>query len=103
VNIVATHEFLADRPWGSQLLADFGDVAARVHSTDQPYRWHRNTGPELFLVVDGMVDMHVRYAGEERVVRLTAGQAVAFDEGDEHVAHPVGLARIVVVERKDSE
>ena len=103
MKIVATREFLADRPWGSALLADFGDVAARVHSTDQRYRWHRNTGPELFLVVDGLVDMHVRRDGAEQVIRLSAGDAAAFDEGDEHVAHPVGLARILVVERKDSE
>jgi mannose-6-phosphate isomerase-like protein (cupin superfamily) len=103
VKIVDTREFTADRPWGSALLADFGDVAARVHSTDQPYRWHRNTGPELFLVVDGEVDMHVRHNGAEAVIRLRAGESASFDEGDEHVAHPIGLARIVVVERKDSE
>ncbi|WP_197057881.1 hypothetical protein [Sphingomonas sp. Ant H11] len=36
--------FTADRAWGSSLLGDFGDVAVRLHWTDQPYRWHRNTG-----------------------------------------------------------
>lgn len=103
MKLFAANRFTADRPWGSALLADFGDVSVRVHSSDQPYRWHRNTGPELFLVVDGAVDMHVRANGEERVHRLTAGDAAAFDEGDEHVAHPVGMARMLVVERKDSE
>ena len=93
--------FTAERAWGSDLLQDFGDVTARLHWTDQPYRWHRNTGPEVFVVLEGAVDMHVRENGTERVIRLNAGDGVCADTADEHVAHPVGEARILVVERKD--
>jgi len=96
-------EFVADRAWGSQLLSDFGDVTVRLHWTDQPYRWHTNTGPEVFVVLDGAVDMHVRTPEGEHVIHLTAGQGVSVAPGDEHVAHPQGAARILVVERKDSE
>ena len=99
----AARDFLADLPWGSQLLSDFGDVTVRLHSTDAPYRWHTNTGNEVFVVLDGVVDMHVREHGTERVHRLNRGEGMAFGAGDEHVAHPVGLARVLVVERKDSE
>ncbi|MDR6849769.1 mannose-6-phosphate isomerase-like protein (cupin superfamily) [Sphingomonas sp. BE270] len=95
--------FTADRAWGSSLLGDFGDVAVRLHWTDQPYRWHRNTGREVFAVLEGVVDMHYREDGVEQVVRLHAGDGVSVEDGDEHVAHPVGAARILVVERKDSE
>jgi len=99
----AARDFVADRPWGSLLLSDFGDVTVRLHSTDAPYHWHTNTGNEVFVVLDGCVDMHVRDAGAERVHRLTAGESMAFGPGDQHVAHPIGLARVLVVERKDSE
>lgn len=95
--------FTADRPWGSDLLQDFGDVTVRLHWTDQPYHWHRNTGPEVFVVLEGSVDMHVREAGGERVLRLNAGDGVCVEAADEHVAQPVGEARILVIERKDSE
>jgi uncharacterized cupin superfamily protein len=99
----AAKSFTADRPWGSQLLGDFGEVAVRLHSSDAPYHWHTNTGNEVFVVLDGVVDMHVREAGVERIHRLHAGEGMAFSAGDAHVAHPQGLARVLVVERKDSE
>jgi hypothetical protein len=34
---------------------------------------------------------------------LKAGEGVTVDHGDEHVAHPLGEARVLVVELKDSE
>ncbi len=99
----AARAFVADKPWGSQLLSDFGDVTVRLHSTDTAYHWHTNTGNEVFVVLDGVVDMHVRDQGAERIHRLNAGEGMAFVPGDEHVAHPQGLARVLVVERKDSQ
>jgi mannose-6-phosphate isomerase-like protein (cupin superfamily) len=103
VKAFAASKFLADRPWGSELLADFGEVTVRLHSSDEPYRWHANTGDEVFVVLDGAVDMHVRSKGSERVHRLGVGEGMSFGPGDEHVAQPVGMARMLVVERKDSE
>lgn len=90
--------FTAERPWGSEMLAQFGDVGVKVHWTDRPYRWHVNTGQEVFLVLDGIVNMHVREGGRERVIRLCAGDALSIEEGEEHVAHPEGEARILVIE-----
>ncbi|PTT74143.1 cupin, partial [Pseudomonas sp. HMWF010] len=72
------------------------------HWTDQPYRWHVNDGPEVFIVLSGTVDMHWRLDGAERVERLDAGDACFAEPGDEHVAHPLGEARILVVERRGS-
>ena len=94
--------FTADRAWGSSLLGDFGDVAVRLHWTDQPYKWHVNDGAEVFVVMAGQVDMHYRVDGTERTVRLETGDIFTADVGDEHVAHPLGEARILVVERKGS-
>jgi hypothetical protein len=40
--------------------------------------------------------------GQEACVRLKRSDIFLADVGDEHVAHPVGEARILVVERKGS-
>ena len=48
------------------------------------------------------IDMHVRGAGGEHVVRLDKGDIFHAVEGDEHKAEPIGEARILVIERADS-
>lgn len=97
-----TSSFTAERAWGSRLIGELDGVTVRLHWTDTPYKWHVNDGPEVFVVLSGTVDMHYREAGTEKVQRLNAGQIFFADDGDAHVAHPVGEARVLVVERKDS-
>ena len=77
-------------------------VTTRLHWTDQPYKGHVNDGQEVFAVMEGMVDMHYRQDGVEVSVRLEAGDIFFADLGCEHVAHPVGPARILVVEKEGS-
>jgi hypothetical protein len=45
------------------------------------------------------------YAGADgqREVALHAGQIAVIEAGEFHVAHPRGQARILVIERSDSE
>lgn len=100
--ITDTRTFRADRAWGSRAIAEIDGATVRLHWTDQPYKWHVNDGAEVFMVVDGAVEMLYRVDGEERGVLLNAGDIFAADIGDEHVAHPQGEARILVVERKGS-
>ena len=97
-----SRQFRADRAWGALDLAEIDGATVRLHWADQPYQWHVNDGPEVFAVVEGEVDMHYREAGEEKVARLRPGSFFVADEGDEHSAHPVGEARILVIERKGS-
>lgn len=94
--------FRADRAWGARDIAEVDGATVRLHWTDQPYKWHVNDGAEVFVVMTGQVDMHFRADGTQQVVRLEPGDIFAADVGDEHVAHPVGEARILVVERKGS-
>jgi mannose-6-phosphate isomerase-like protein (cupin superfamily) len=56
----------------------------------------------VFLVLQGQVDMHYREAGAEKVVRLGPADMFIADVGDEHLARPVGEARVLVIERKGS-
>jgi mannose-6-phosphate isomerase-like protein (cupin superfamily) len=103
VKLTRAREVRTDRAWGGVPVMSFDDVRVTVHWTDQPYRWHVNRGAEVFAVLDGVVDMRCRVDGAERVIRLEAGDVLGIDDGEEHVAHPVGEARILVVERAGSD
>lgn len=94
--------FTAAQAWGARDIAEIEGASVRVHWTDQPYVWHVNDGAEVFLVLAGTVEMRFRSAGVEQAVVLSAGDLFVADRGDEHVAHPRGEARILVVERKGS-
>ena len=94
--------FRAERAWGARDLAEVEGATVRLHWTDQPYEWHVNDGTEVFVVLDGVVDMHYRSFGEEKTVRLESGAIFVAQAGEEHVARPEGEARILVVERKGS-
>jgi mannose-6-phosphate isomerase-like protein (cupin superfamily) len=95
-------EFTGDRPWAALDIERIDDATVRLHWTDAPYRWHVNDGPEVFAVLDGEVDMHVRVDGREEVVFLRSGDVFHAEAGDEHVAHPKGMARVLVIERAGS-
>ena len=94
--------YTADEAWGALDVVALDDATVRLHWTDQPYVWHVNDGPEVFVVLDGEVDMHYRAGGEEHVRRLGPGWVCAVEPGDEHVARPLGQARVLVVERRGS-
>lgn len=100
--VTDVHEFKSDRAWGARDLLEVAGATVRLHWTDQPYRWHVNDGAEAFVVLVGQVDMHWKSQGREQVVRLGPTDMFLAQPGDEHVAHPVGEARILVVEKKGS-
>lgn len=102
MKVIRSKEFTADRAWGATDVASMNGLTVRLHWTDQPYKWHVNDGEEIFVVVDGTVDMYYREAGSEQVVRLETGDIFYAGTGCEHVAHPNGAARILVVEREGS-
>jgi mannose-6-phosphate isomerase-like protein (cupin superfamily) len=95
--------FTADTAWGARDLAEIEGASVRLHWTDQPYRWHVNDGAEVFVVLDGSVEMRWREHGDELRVRLDAGDLFVADIGDEHIASPIGEARVLVIEKKGSD
>lgn len=95
--------YKADRAWGAMDVATVEGVGVRLHWTDTPYKWHVNDGEEVFVVLDGVVDMHTKDAsGAVSITRMEAGHIYHAGLGDAHVAHPVGEARILVIEKPDS-
>ncbi|MDE2606754.1 MAG: cupin [Burkholderiales bacterium] len=102
MKIIRSKEFRPAKAWQAVDIASMNGTTTRLHWTDQPYKWHVNDGEEVFAVLAGAVDMHYREQGREKVARLEAGDIFFAGVGCEHVAHPVGEARILVVEKEGS-
>lgn len=102
MRVIRSREFTASRPWGAMDIANMSGITTRLHWTDQPYKWHVNDGEEVFVVLDGEVSMHYRVDDAEKSVTLKVGDIFCASVGTEHVAHPVGPARILVVESEGS-
>lgn len=100
--IIRSSSFTAERPWGALPVANMGGVTTRLHWTNAPYQWHVNDGEEVFAVLDGTVDMHYREDGLVKVAELRSGDVFFAGIGCEHVAHPRGEARILVIEKEGS-
>ncbi len=77
-------------------------ITIKLHWANEAYKWHINDGQEVFAVMDGEVDMHYKENGSTKIARLKAGDIFYADAGTEHVAHPVGEARILVIEKEGS-
>ncbi|MBR8224879.1 cupin [Burkholderia ambifaria] len=102
MNIIRSTAFTAERPWSALDIANLNGITVRLHWTDQPYRWHVNDGEEVFAVLDGRVEMRYREAGIEHATVLETGDVFHATIGTEHVAHPLGEARILVIETEGS-
>ncbi|WP_416307660.1 cupin [Neptunicella sp. SCSIO 80796] len=102
MKIIRSREFSGQRAWQALDIANMNGVTTRLHWTDQPYKWHINDGEEVFAVLDGQVNMHYKQDGQEEVTLLQTGDIFFASVGTEHVAQPVGEARILVVEKEGS-
>ena len=102
MKFIQSKSFTADRAWGALDIAKMNGITTRLHWTDQPYKWHVNDGEEVFVVLDGTVDMHFKADGEAKVQTMGVGDIFYASIGTEHVAHPIGEARILVIETEGS-
>lgn len=102
MQVIRSRDFTGSRAWEALDIANLQGTTVRLHWTDQPYKWHVNDGNEVFVVLDGVVEMHYREGEAEQIVRLEAGDIFYVGVGDAHVAHPQGIARILVIEKEGS-
>ncbi len=102
MNIIHSKNFTAARAWGALDIAQMKGISVRLHWTNQPYHWHINDGEEVFVVLDGEVIMYYKLNGTEYQALLHEGDIFYANVGTEHVAHPNGEARILVVETANS-
>lgn len=102
MEIIRSKEFKADCAWGSKTIANMNGITTRLHWTNKPYKWHINDGQEVFVVLDGSVEMKYRINGSESSSVLNQGDIFYASIGTEHIAHPIGEARVLVVESEGS-
>jgi len=102
MNIIRSKEFTASRAWEAKHIAKMNGITTRLHWTDQPYKWHINKGEEVFVVLDGSVEMKYKINGEVNSVILKTGDIFYASLGTEHVAHPQGETRVLVIEEEGS-
>lgn len=89
----------------SQALASFSDIYSprivsrvndydvRIAHTRGEHVWHvHEDTDEFFLVLDGTFDVSLREGGEERTVRLRAGDIFVVPRGTEHKPYSDGGA-----------
>ena len=102
MRVLSAREVTLDVAWDAVDVAEIDGATVRLHWADAPYVWHVNDGQEVFVVLDGAVDMHHRRGGRVTVTRLEVGDVCHAEPGDEHVAHRAPVARVLVVERRGS-
>jgi len=102
MEIIKSKDFTASRAWGAKDIANMNGVTTRLHWTDKPYKWHVNDGEEVFVVLDGQVEMFYKENGIENSCILNIGDIFYASIGTEHVAHPIGVARVLVIEKEGS-
>jgi mannose-6-phosphate isomerase-like protein (cupin superfamily) len=102
MKFVTPRDFAAEEAWAALPIAEIEGATVRLHWTDRPYVWHINDGTEVFVVLEGEVTMHYRRDGAEHRRTMQAGDLCHAEPGDEHVAHPHGAARVLVIEKKGS-
>ena len=82
-------------PWVPKIVAELNGQYVKVAHFEGEYVWHSHAEEdELFLVLAGRVDIHLR----DRVVELTPGELFVVPHGTEHkpVAH--GRAQVLMFE-----
>jgi mannose-6-phosphate isomerase-like protein (cupin superfamily) len=102
MNVIKPRAFTAEKAWGALDIASMNGITTRLHWTDKPYKWHINDGEEVFVVLDGKVEMYYRENNKDYSVILEVGDIFYAAIGTEHVAHPIGEARILVIEKEGS-
>ena len=101
MRFVIASDFNGSAAWDTLPLANMSGVVTQLYWTDEPYQWHTTEGGEVFAVLDGVVDMHYKDAAGEHIRRMIVGDVFIADGDTEHAAHPVGEARILVVEQSN--
>ena len=102
MNIIKSRDFRPKNAWDSQLITNMNGTTIKLHWTNKPYIWHINDGDEVFAVLDGEVEMFYKEDGKERSIILESGDIFYASVGTEHYAHPIGEARILVIEKEGS-
>ena len=73
MEITRGKEFKSDKAWGAKDIANMNGITTRLHWTDKAYKWHVNDDQEVFVVLDGVVEMFYKENGIEQSCILNSG------------------------------
>lgn len=102
MKIIRSKDFTTSQAWGALDIANMNGITTRLHWTNQPYKWHVDEGEEVFAVLSDRVEMPFKENRQEQSTVLEAGDIFHASVGTVHIAHPIGAAKILVVEREGS-
>lgn len=89
-----------DDTWSPRILAQVNDHDVRVAKVLGEYVWHRHPDTqELFLVLDGQLDIGLREeTGNEQVVHLARGDVYVVPRGQPHRPVSAHGATLILIE-----
>jgi len=102
MKIIKSKDFKVKNAWDSLEIANMNGITTKLHWTNKPYKWHVNDGEEVFVVLEGQVQMFYKENKKEKSSILNSGDIFYASIGTEHYAHPIGEARILVIEKEGS-
>ena len=102
MDIIRSKNFTGKKAWDALDIAIIEGASIRLYWTDQPYIWHINDGSEVFVAIDGCMKMYYKENQSVKNITLYEGDIFYATIGTEHVAHPQGIARILVIEKAGS-
>lgn len=102
MKIFKAKEFKGKKAWDSKKIAEFNGTTVKLHWTNKAYQWHINDGEEVFVVLDGCVEMHTKNGETEEIYLLNVGDIFYANVGCIHFAKPLNEARILVIEKSGS-
>src|SRR5579863_4550546 len=89
--------------WSPRILGSVNDTEIKVAKLDGEFVWHHHdTTDELFLVIEGTMDMRFRQNGEENVLHLKSGELVVVPKNVEHCPVSYDGCSVMLVEARDT-
>ncbi len=98
VNIPAKFASFSDH-WAPRIIARYNDHEVRLVKVEGEFIWHQHDDTdELFLVLDGELDMEFR----DRTVTLQPGELIVVPKGTEHrPCARKGEVKLLLIDPKD--
>ena len=85
--------------WSPRILARVNDYDVRLAKVEGSFVWHSHPDTdELFLVLDGSLDIHLRERGTETTVHLERHDVFVVPRGVEHCPESPGGASVLLLE-----
>ena len=85
--------------WAPRIVARYEGHEVRIAKLDGPFSWHSHDHDELFLVIEGELDVEFR----DRTETLSPGQLLLIAKGEEHRPNARhGIVKLMMLDPADT-